>query len=202
MYQSSPLPLVRLAYPLSPSHVAPRRAAYEQGWSPTLHTIMMREFWIWSKTDLLPQSRVDKRDWKKSSFIVCLRVLGGAALVALGHYTGILSLRCRGIKIYTTLRSATSASSSTPVWGHNLHDRCTRVCHRSPVIITALLVDRSWEIWSCVGNNFFVICTETQQWYQSPTYAYYGCTIRTHSNMWVLILSMFPSHVHLLIYVA
>jgi hypothetical protein len=52
---------------------------------------VLREFRIQSKTDLLPQSRLDRRDQKKSSFTVCVRVLGGAALVAPGRCTGIVA---------------------------------------------------------------------------------------------------------------
>jgi hypothetical protein len=44
------------------------------------------------QTDLLPQSRLNQRDWKKSSFTICVRVLGGAALVAPGRRTGIVAL--------------------------------------------------------------------------------------------------------------
>jgi hypothetical protein len=39
----------------------------------------------------------------------------------------------RGVNFFTTLRSATSVLSSTPVRGRNPRDRSTRVCHRSPV---------------------------------------------------------------------
>jgi hypothetical protein len=70
---------------------------------------------------------------------------------------------CRGIEIFTTLRSATSYSSSMPMRGCNPRVRSTRIRHRSPVIVTALLLDGSWEILGCVGNNIFVICTEPQQ---------------------------------------
>jgi hypothetical protein len=31
------------------------------------------------------------------------------------------------------------------------------------LIVTSLLLDRSWAIQGCVSNNFFVICTEPQQ---------------------------------------
>jgi hypothetical protein len=69
----------------------------------------------------------------------------------------VLSHHCRGMKIYTTLRSAMSASSSTHVWGRNPRDRSMRVHRGSPIIVTTLLLDRSWAIRGCVGNNFFVI---------------------------------------------
>jgi hypothetical protein len=52
---------------------------------------------------------------------------------------GFVALWCCGIEIFTTLRSATSSSSSMPVRGHNPRDRSTRVLHRSPLIVTALL---------------------------------------------------------------
>jgi hypothetical protein len=54
--------------------------------------IVLREFGIRSKTDLLPQSRLDRRDWKKSSFTICVRVLGGAALVVPGCCAGVVAL--------------------------------------------------------------------------------------------------------------
>jgi hypothetical protein len=69
----------------------------------------------------------------------------------------VLSHHCHGMKIYMTLRSATSTSSSTHVWGHNPRDRSTRVHPGSTIIVTTLLLDRSWAIQGCVGNNFFVI---------------------------------------------
>jgi hypothetical protein len=66
---------------------------------------------------------------RSSSFTVCVRVLRGAATC------GTESLcRCyRNIKIYTTLRSATLASSSTLVREHNPCVGSTRVCHQISV---------------------------------------------------------------------
>jgi hypothetical protein len=63
--------------------------------------------------------------WRLSSFTVCVRVLRGAILC------GTKSLRqcCRNIKIYTILRSASLASSSTLVRERNRRVRSTRVCH-------------------------------------------------------------------------
>jgi hypothetical protein len=61
---------------------------------------------------------------------------------------------CRNIKFYTTLRLASSASSSTPVWGRNPLVWSTRVRHRSPANLTSLLVDRSFQ--GCIGNNFLL----------------------------------------------
>jgi hypothetical protein len=82
LWRSSPLPLMRISSPLSlmwlpkglrrrevNSTAAHRRAAV----IPDL-----------IQTNLLPQSQLDQRDRKKSSFTVCVRVLGGAALVAPG----------------------------------------------------------------------------------------------------------------------
>jgi hypothetical protein len=68
------------------------------------------------------------------------------------------------------------ASRSTWPWGrlHWLHHQC--LCRgvipvfglwwyitESLLIFTTLLLDRSSAIQGCVGNNFFVICTEPQQ---------------------------------------
>jgi hypothetical protein len=74
------------------------------------------------------------------------------------YRTGVMTLR-----FFMTLRSATSASSSMPMQGHNPSNRSTRVCHRSPLNVIALLIDRSREIQGCVGNTNFVICIESQQ---------------------------------------
>jgi hypothetical protein len=164
---SSPIPRMCLPSPpsLSLSCGSPKGCVWARS-NPPLHAVVLGEFRIRSKTDLLLQSRLDRRDRKKSLFTVCVWVLGGATLVA-----PVLSYWRRGVEIYTTLRSATSASSSTPVQGRNPHDWSTRVRHRSPVIVTVLLPDRSWAIRGCVGNIFFVICTKPQQWYQSLIYA-------------------------------
>jgi hypothetical protein len=65
--------------------------------------------------DLLPQSQLDQRSQKKSSFTVYVWVLRGAALCGTKSFH-----RCsRNIRIYTTLRSATSASSSKLVRERN-----------------------------------------------------------------------------------
>jgi hypothetical protein len=55
----------------------------------------------------------------------------------------------------------------------------------SPLIITALLLDRSWAIRGCIGNNFFVICTEPQHIY-----------IRTYDKHEARIFSMSHPNPH------
>jgi hypothetical protein len=40
--------------------------------NPPPHAIVLRELWIRSKTDLLPQYPLDRSDQKKSSFTVCV----------------------------------------------------------------------------------------------------------------------------------
>jgi hypothetical protein len=94
--------------------------------SPSLHATVLREFRIRSKTDLLPQSRLDRRDRKK--VIVHHMCTSTRRCCTCG--AGLLSQWCRGVEIFTTLRSAMSASSSTPVWRRNPRVRSTRVRHR------------------------------------------------------------------------
>jgi hypothetical protein len=78
--------------------------------------------------DLLLQSRVNRRSQKKSSFTVCVRVLRGVVTCGTKSLHPVLSHRSRGVRIYTTLRSAMSASSSTLVQ----RVLTTKVCHRIP----------------------------------------------------------------------
>jgi hypothetical protein len=66
---------------------------------------------------------------RSSSFTVCVRVLRGGALCG----TKSLHRCCCNIMIYMTLRSATSASSSTLVRERNPRIWPTRVCYRIPV---------------------------------------------------------------------
>jgi hypothetical protein len=73
-------------------------------------------------------------------------------------------------------RTGVVASRSSRPWGqlHRLHRQC--LCGSIipaiglwgyvsdlQLIVTTLLLDRSWAIQGCVSNNFFVICTEPQQ---------------------------------------
>jgi hypothetical protein len=89
-WKSSTLPLMRLPSPLSLSCGSPKGCIGAKSNTP-LHAVMLGEFRIQSKTDLLPQSRLDWRGRKKSSFAVCVRVLEGVALVASGHCVGIVA---------------------------------------------------------------------------------------------------------------
>jgi hypothetical protein len=82
---------MRLPSPLSLSCGSPKGCVGARS-NPPLHTVVLREFWIRSKTDLLLQSRLDQRDRKKSSFTICVRVLGGAVLVAPGRCAGVVAL--------------------------------------------------------------------------------------------------------------
>jgi hypothetical protein len=54
--------------------------------------------------------------------------------------------RSRCIKIYMTLRSATSASSSTLGREHNPAFGLQGYVTESKLIVTTLLIDRSWAI--------------------------------------------------------
>jgi hypothetical protein len=83
---SSPLPLMRLPSLLSLSCGSLKGCVGVRS-NPPLYVVVLRELRIQSKTDLLPQSRLDRRDRKNSSFTVCVRVLGGAALVVSGRDT-------------------------------------------------------------------------------------------------------------------
>jgi hypothetical protein len=81
------------------------------------------------QTDLLPQSRLDPRSGRshRSSYVYeYYKVLG------VWHYVvaPVLSHWHRGVEIFTTLRSATSSSSSMLVRERNPRVRSTRVCHR------------------------------------------------------------------------
>jgi hypothetical protein len=73
----------------------------------------------------------------------------------------VLSHRYRGVEIYTTLRLATSASSSTPVRERNPMIDLRGVHHRSHIIVTTLLLDRSWAIRGCIGNNILLFAPNT-----------------------------------------
>jgi hypothetical protein len=77
--------------------------------------------------------------------------------------------RCAGIVAHVSWRQDLHdlevgyvASSSTLMQGRNPRDRSTRVRHRSQLIVTTLLIDRSWAIRGCVSNIFFVISSEPQ----------------------------------------
>jgi hypothetical protein len=96
--------------------------------NPLLHTVVLREFWIRSKTDLLPQSRLDQRDRKKSSFTVFVQVLGGAALVSPGHSTGIFALVSLRRDLHDLEVGYVDFIINDCV---NPRDRSTRVLHRS-----------------------------------------------------------------------
>jgi hypothetical protein len=102
--------------------------------TPLLHDKVLQEFQIGSKPIYfhnLGWIRIRKESW----CAVRVRVLRGGACAALCRCTDAVALalwRC-GIEIFTTLRSATLASSSTHVRGHNPRDRFTRVRHQSPV---------------------------------------------------------------------
>jgi hypothetical protein len=82
-------------------------------------------------------------------------------------------IRC--IRIFTTLRSATSASSSTLVRERNPHVRPTRVRHRSFNFI-ALLIDRSWAFGFRVAINslFLGLIPNTCYLYKVNGYVKHG----------------------------
>jgi hypothetical protein len=55
-----------------------------------------------------------------------------------------------------TLRSATTSSSSMLMQERNPRVRSRGYISESPLIVTTLLLDRSWAIQDCVGNNFLL----------------------------------------------
>jgi hypothetical protein len=110
---------------LSLSHVAPRRATSEQG---RLHrcTTSASEIPDQFQTDLLPQSWLDLRSGRSHH---APHVCEFYEVLHVQHYVvaSVLSHWRRGIKIFMTLRSATSSSSSTLVRERNPCVWSTRV---------------------------------------------------------------------------
>jgi hypothetical protein len=103
------------------------------------------------QTNLLPQSRLDPRSGRshRSLFVY--------------EYSGCCTCGARSLRRYCRTGVVASRSSrpwgrlrrlhhQRPVRGRNPRDRSTRGC----VIVTTLLLDWSWAIWGCVGNNFLL----------------------------------------------
>jgi hypothetical protein len=119
-----PLPFtsLSLSLSLSLSHVVSQSAVQDRD-----HTTVARrraaEFSDSIQHRLIPQSWLDRRFQRSSwSPYVCKFV----ELLLVWH-------RSRCSKIFTTLRSATSSSSSMLVRERNPHVRSTKVCHRTSV---------------------------------------------------------------------
>jgi hypothetical protein len=110
--------------------------------------------------DLLPQYQLDRRSRKKSSFIVCVQVLRGAALCG----TKSLHWCSRNIRIYTTLRLATSASSSNLVRERNPAFGLRGYVTKSQLIIIALLIHRSWEFGFHAARIFLFLASIPNTW--------------------------------------
>jgi hypothetical protein len=130
-HKSSPLhsPPCASPLPLSISCGSPKGCVGARA-TPLLYDKVLQEFWIGSKPIYfrnLGGIWIRKESW----CAVHVRVLRGGACAALCRCTAAVALapwRC-GVEIFTTLRSATSASSSTHVRRCNPRDRFTRVRH-------------------------------------------------------------------------
>jgi hypothetical protein len=118
-------PCASTSLSISPSRVAPEGLRRSEDYSTVASRCAVRILDP-IQTDLLAQSLLDRSPRRSSSFTICVRVLRGVTLVALK-----LLYRSHNIRIYTTLRSATSASSSTLVREHNPSVWATRVRYRS-----------------------------------------------------------------------
>jgi hypothetical protein len=83
------------------------------------------------------------------------------------EYAKVPLVRCwsRCAKVFTTLRSATTSSTTTLVQEHN--PRVSVFEGTCPKLLTviALLIDRSLGNRGYIAHNFFVICTKLLQWY-------------------------------------
>jgi hypothetical protein len=110
------------------------------------------------QTDLLPQSRLDQRFGGHHHLLYMYEYSEGAALCG----NGSLRRCCRNIKFSMNLRLASLASSSTLVRERNPHVRSTRVRRDLQLIVTVLLIDRSWEIRGCMHKYFFLHRTPTE----------------------------------------
>jgi hypothetical protein len=98
------------------------------------------------QTDILPQSR-----WIGDPGVIIIHrmCMSSTSAVLCGTKSMHWSYR---IKIYTTLRSNTSASLSTFVRERNPHIGLQRYVTESQLIVTTLLIDRSWAFGSRVAN--------------------------------------------------
>jgi hypothetical protein len=111
---SSPLPTMRLPSPPSLSRMAPQRAALERG---RLHRCTTKCYGNSGSDPNRSTSAISDGFESRGTTRVVHRCAGAIALA---------SWHC-GVEIFTTLRSATSSSSSTLVWEHNPRVWSTRV---------------------------------------------------------------------------
>jgi hypothetical protein len=165
---SSPLPLMCHPSPLSLSWLAEGLCRSEDDSTTARRSAAGIPDRI--QTDLLPQSQLDLGPKGVIVHGTCMSTTRCCTCCTMSLCrccrTSIMAPWCCGVQIFTTLRSATSSSSSTPVRRRNPRDRSMRVRHRSPLIVTTLLLDRSWAIRGYVANIFLLFVPNPNTWSQ------------------------------------